>query len=141
VRRDYRSTIYAEGGATVAEPFVFVNTYKVKDGSLEDYKRLSQEVVELVEASEPDMAHFSFYINEETNAVTTLQVHRNAENMAFHMNLVGQHVETSMEYLDFSGMSIDIYGTPTEGLLEQMRHMGGVAVSINGPITGFNRLG
>lgn len=51
--------------------------------------------------------------------------------------------QQARDYLDFSKMNIQIYGTPTEDVVEQMRQLAGsgVPVTIKTPVTGFDRIG
>ena len=129
-------------GGVVTEPFIFVNTYRVKDGKLEDYKRSAQRVVDLANAKEPDMVHFSFYVSEDGTEVTTVQVHRNAQNMAYHMELIAPHLEEAYEYLDMSDMTIEIYGTPPDAMVTQMKQLAapGATVTARSPLAGFTRI-
>ncbi|MBP1632682.1 MAG: hypothetical protein H6Q11_970 [Acidobacteria bacterium] len=128
----------------MAEPLVFISTCRLKEGKLEDYRRLSRKITDLVETGEPDMVHFGFFVDDETNEVTTLQVHRSAENMARHMQLVAApHLKESAEILDYSTMRIALYGAPTEAVLTQVRQLAGTgaSVSINSPVAAFGRFG
>jgi hypothetical protein len=126
----------------MAEPYIFINNYKLKDGKLDDYIKMVQESVELVEEKEPDMLHFTFYVNEDATEATTFQIHRNAKNMDYHMELMASLVQDASQIWDFSTMRMEIYGTPTEGMLERMQQMAGsgMSVSIKGRVAGFTRL-
>lgn len=125
----------------MAEPFIFVNTYKVKPGKEDDYRRSFQEVTDLVKAEEPRMLYFAEHVSEDGSETTTVQVHADADNMAYHMELVGVHIQAAAEYLDWSSMSIDIYGSPTDAVLEQMRQIAGsgVSVTVSPASVSFNR--
>lgn len=125
----------------MAEPFIFISTAAVKDGRQEVFEKRFQEVSDKVEEHEPKMLHFGLYLNEDGTEETTFQVHADAENMAYHMQIIADHVDESREDLDFSKMSIQIYGNPTEPMLEQMRRIAGsgVPVSIKRPAVGFDR--
>jgi hypothetical protein len=61
--------------------------------------------------------------------------------MAFHMQVGGEHFGQAYEFLD-STKSIQIYGTSSGALLEQMKQVSsqGVAVMTKTELTGFNRL-
>jgi len=127
----------------MAEPFIFIGTSAVKEGKLEEYRKHFQDVVNLVDEREPRMVHFALYVNADGTEESTVQVHRDAENMAFHMGLIADHVQQARDYLDFSKMNIQIYGTPTEDVVDQMRQLAGsgVPVTIKTPVTGFDRIG
>lgn len=127
----------------MAEPFIFMSTAPVREGRRESLEKRFRVVADKVEAREPKMLHFALYLSEDGTEETTLQVHADAENMALHMQLVAEHVEESQEDLDFAGMSIEVYGNPTDPILDQMRRLAGsgVSVSLKRPVVGFERFG
>ncbi len=127
----------------MTEPFIFIQTAPIKDGMLESYKKDFGETVELVEREEPRMLHFASYINEEGTEQTVIQVHPDAESMRFHMQVARKHIEErGPRNLDFSKMRIEVYGTPTEPVLELMRELAGsgVPVRVKTLAAGFHRL-
>ncbi len=108
----------------------------------EEYKERFQAVADIVEAEEPKMLYFAEHVSEDGSENTTVQVHADADNMAYHMQLVGEHIQEAAQYLDWSSMSIRIYGSPTEGVLEQMRQIAGsgVSVTVSPAAVSFSRL-
>lgn len=114
----------------MAEPFIFVNSYRVKPGREQDYEKAFRAVADIVEEREPRMLYFASHVSEDGVEWTTVQVHADADNMAHHMDLVGDHIREAAEYLDWSSMEIRIYGRPTEAVLEQMRQIAGSGVSV-----------
>lgn len=125
----------------MAEPFIFTNTYTIKPGKREEYLQRFQEVADIVQDKEPKMLYFAEHVSEDGSEATTVQVHADAGNMAFHMQLIGDRIRASAEFLDWDSMAIRIYGTPDDALLEQMRQVAGsgVSVTISPPVAGFDR--
>ena len=127
----------------MTEPFIFIQTAPIKEGMLEGYKQDFTETVELVKAKHPRMIHFASYINEEGTEQTVIQVHPDAESMRLHMQVAAEHIrEKGPRNLDFSKMQIEVYGNPTEPVLELMRELAGsgVPVRIKTLASGFHRL-
>lgn len=127
----------------MTEPFIFIQTAPIKEGRLEGYKEDFQDTVELVQEEEPRVLHFASYINEEGTEQTVIQVHPDAESMRIHMQVAAEHIrEKGPRNLDYSGMRIEVYGSPTEPVLELMRELAGsgVPVTIKTLASGFNRL-
>lgn len=114
----------------MAEPFIFLNTYAISPDRAETLKRGFQATAELVQAREPRMLYFGLHISEDGTEATTVQVHADAENMAFHMRLVGDHIRKATEYLDFSSMRIQIFGTPTDAIVDQVQQLAGSGVPV-----------
>lgn len=114
----------------MAEPFIFINTYKFKPGKEEEYRAAFEEVADIVEAQEPKMLYFAEHVSEDGSQATTVQVHSDPDNMEHHMRLVDKHIREASEYLDWSSMSIQILGSPSEAVLEQMRELAGAGVSV-----------
>lgn len=125
----------------MSKPFIFINTYRILPGKEEEYRRAHHRVAEIVEAEEPRMLYFGLHVSEDGTEGTTVQVHADAENMAFHMQLLGDHIRGAAEFLDWDSMAIRIYGTPSEEVLEQMREVAGsgLSVTISPPVLGFDR--
>jgi len=125
----------------MAEPFIFINTYAIQPGKLDAYKQRFQRTAKVVEDNEPRMLYFACHVSEGGAEATTVQIHVDADNMALHMQLVGEHIEAAREFVDFSSMSIRIYGSPTDALLDQMRELSGagVDVTVSRPAIAFDR--
>jgi hypothetical protein len=129
------------GGTIMAEPFIFINTYAIKPGKADAYKEKFREAAGIVEAKEPRMLYFAHHESEDGSEGTTVQVHSDPDNMALHMQLIGDHIRQAAEDLDFSSMDIRIYGSPSEAVLDQMRQIAGsgVSVTVSPATVGFNR--
>jgi hypothetical protein len=126
----------------MAQPFLFINTYAIHKGKEQQYTKAFQEIADIVQANEPKMIYFGCHTSEDGSRVTTVQVHAEAENMSFHMQLVEDHIRAAMQnYIDAADMSIQIYGEPTEEMLGHMRELAGsgVRVTISPPSVSFHR--
>lgn len=125
----------------MAEPFILVNTYAVKPGKAEEYTNKAREVVELVEAKEPRMLYFAIGLSEDGTEATTVQVHADADNMTYHLEVAGDHIREAAQYLDFSTMKIQVFGSPSDALLDHLREVAGsgVPVNVTSPAVAVNR--
>jgi quinol monooxygenase YgiN len=123
-------------------PYIFVATYKIKEGKLEEYERLWRGLVEFVQANEPRLLAFNSYASEDGTEVTTIQVHPDAESMEFHMKVAGARILEGYPLLE-TVESINVFGTPTEGVREMNNQIAGPGVAVNvkpGHLGGFTRL-
>jgi hypothetical protein len=60
----------------VNDPFVYVGTWTIKPGKLEDAKRFLTEHSTFIEEREPRMIAFHVYFDEEGSKATVVQVIR-----------------------------------------------------------------
>jgi hypothetical protein len=116
--------------------FVYTSRFKVREGKLDEYRTFVVRLAALVQEQEPDMAHFGIYLDEDGSTITVVQVHKTAENMAVHMDLITPLMAEGGPLIDMSDMEISVCGTPTEAILSQMRQIAGsgASVSISSPI-------
>ena len=114
----------------MSEPFIFVNTYGIKEGMTDTYREVCETVTDMVRSEQPRILYFGFFVNDEGTEATTVQVHPDPDSMLRHMGLAEKHIEQSVEFIDFTRMEIIVYGTPTEAVLEKMRQLSGTGVPI-----------
>ena len=127
----------------MAEPFIFINTYRIRPDKAEAYREKFREVAEVVEAKEPRMLYFAAHESEDGTEASTVQVHADPDNLLFHMQLVQDYIREAMvEYLDPSSpVSIRIYGTPSDAILNGIRQLAGpgVSVTVSPAVVAFDR--
>jgi hypothetical protein len=108
-----------------AQPFVYIGTYRLKEGQLEVFKQSCGGLVEFVESNEPRMIAFNVYASKDGTEVSVVQVHPDADSMLFHMQLLHEHIASA--YDEDSALDVttsnQIYGTPTEAVLEMIRQI------------------
>jgi len=105
------------------KPLIFVSTWKIKKGRLEDYKKFAKEFMEHVKTRESQLIAFNVYFNEDETEMTNIQVHPDAASMDFHLQVLAKVIgEDMIEWIDRADFlepkHIEIYGTPSAKLLE-----------------------
>ena len=124
-------------------PFIFIGTYTIKDGKLDDFRQYLQPFFAHVEANEPRLLAFHAYINQDGTEATFVQVHPDAASMELHMQVAREHIERAYgEFLEGT-RSIQVYGQPSDTVLEMTSHFvgSGGALSVKAHhIGGFTRL-
>ena len=87
-------------------------------------------MAEFIEANEPRLIAFDQYTNEEGTEVGVVQVHPDTDSMEFHMEVVRERAERAYaETLD-STTGIQVYGTPTQAILEMLSRTAGTGVPV-----------
>lgn len=117
----------------MAEPFIFVNSFKIKPGKTEAFKETVHRIIEVVRENEPRMLYYAAHISQDGTEVHAIQIHDGADNMAYHMEILQQHpdlLKASSEVAEFSDMSIQLFGTPTDEIVQQMKQMAGAGASV-----------
>jgi hypothetical protein len=112
------------------EPFIFIATNKLKEGKLEDERRRVPGLSDFIEGSEPRLIAFNEYANEEGTEVGVVQVHPDATSFEFHMGVVRDRAERAYAETLEGTTSIQVYGTPSDTVLEMLRQQAGSGVPL-----------
>jgi quinol monooxygenase YgiN len=128
----------------MSAPFIFIGTHRVKPGKLEEFKAWFANYIDTtVEPNEPRLLSFEAYTDRDTNTVTVVQVHPDAESMVHHLEIITEHIAKA--YGDFleRESSWQIYGTPRAGVLQLIQQAAGdeAKPTSQEPFAGFTRLG
>lgn len=108
----------------MSQPFVFMGTFRLKDGKLASFREMCRQLVALVESQEPRIIAFNLFASEDGTEASTVQVHRDAESMLFHLEVLKEHVGSGDHESPVDvAVSNQIYGEPTEALLETIKQI------------------
>jgi hypothetical protein len=107
------------GGDRMSEPVVFISHFGIKEGTLADLKRLSEEVIEQLREEKPRTVLYLAYLDEEGTEVSFLHAFPDAESMDLHFEGVDERVKAAYQYIEPRGWVI--YGRPSEAAMESMR--------------------
>jgi hypothetical protein len=126
----------------MSEPIVSIDTSEIRPGKLEELKTGMEELAEFVDANEPRTIAYFVSFNEEGSRMTVVQVHPDSASMEFHMEVAGP------VFSRFTGMvrlmSIDLYGSPSDRLRQQMgqkaKLLGDATLVVHDPHAGFTRI-
>jgi quinol monooxygenase YgiN len=103
----------------MSTPFVYVGTWTIKPGKLEEARAYFAEHVDLVETNEPRMIAFHFFLDEAGTRGCVVQVHPDAASMEFHMQLIAEHLSGAFDVID-SIVSEQYFGPMTDALAETL---------------------
>ena len=111
-------------------PFIFIATNRLKPGKLADERNRVPGLVDFVEANEPRVIAFNEYVNEEGNEVAVVQIHPDADSMAFHMEVIAERAASAYAETVEATTSIQVFGTPSSAVLEMLRRQAGTGVAL-----------
>jgi biotin carboxylase len=115
----------------VAGPFIFIATNRLKPGKLADEKRRVPGLVDFIEANEPQLIAFNEYANEDGTEVAVVQVHPDADSMAFHMEVVAERAAAAYAETVEATTSIQVFGMPSNAVLELLERQAGAGVPLH----------
>ncbi len=123
----------------MSKPFVYIASYQVKPGKLEEARRRLRELAELVEAREPQLEAFHFYIDEAKSRASCVQVHPDPESMATHMSVIAKHLTTAWDWLDQDSTETTVLGTPPHVLVDYAQEFDETLDAYPTHVAGFTR--
>jgi hypothetical protein len=125
-------------------PFIFIATNKLKEDKLEDERRRVPGLSDFIQENEPRLIAFNEYANQDGTEVKVVQVHPDTDSFEFHMGVVRERAEQAYaETLDAT-TSVQVYGSPSDGILEMLRQQAGSGVGLSVTphyLGGFSRAG
>ena len=101
-------------------PFIYVGTNSIKEGKVEECRKMLKEIAKLVETHEPRVIAFNFFLDEESRTAVCVQVHPDAASMDTHMQVITEHLKTAYDVLDQT-LSEQLYGTGGERMVKEFR--------------------
>jgi len=115
----------------MSDPIVFISHNRVKEGKLDDLRQFSRDAVKLIEADKPGTLVQLAYVNEDGTEVTFVHLFPNADAMDLHMQGASERAKRAYEFIEAD--RFEIYGMPSDGVLEMMRKIvgSGVVLSFN----------
>jgi len=127
----------------MSEPIVYIDSSEIREGNLEELKKAMNELVEFVEANEPRLIAYNVYFKEDGTRMSVVHVHPDSASLEFHMKVAGPLFPKFAEFIKL--LTIDVYGKPTDDLVEQMRQkaqmLGNGTVLVHDLHAGFARFG
>ena len=120
-----------DGGS---EPIVYIDHSHIREDSIDDIKAGVQALVEFIDAREPQLITYGFYIDEDAARMTVVAVHPDSASLERHMDIGSAEFRKLAHLVTLT--AIECYGQPSERALEQLRNKaatlgdGGAVVSI-----------
>lgn len=103
----------------MSDPIVYVDRSEIRSGKLDELRRAMTELADFVEAHEPQLLSYGFFVDEQTAQMTVVAIHPDAASMEYHMEIGGPRFRKFADLLQLR--SIDVYGEPSAKVLEQLR--------------------
>ena len=88
----------------------------IKEGKLEEYKNLVQDMSRAVEANEPDTVDYHFYLNKNETKCIVHETYANSEAVLAHNNSVASQTILPKIFSASRISRFEVYGKPSEEL-------------------------
>ncbi len=103
----------------MSEPVVYVDRSEIREGRLDDLKDAIDDLVEFIEAREPQLLYYGFFIDEEASRMTVIAVHPDSASLELHMDVGSPAFRGFADLIELKG--IEVYGEPSDKVVERLR--------------------
>jgi quinol monooxygenase YgiN len=110
--------------------------FTIREGKMEEYKKLVQEMSRLVEANEPDTIGYQFYLNRSGTKCIVSEIYSNSEAVFAHSNGVASQTILPKIFNVSRISKFEVYGNPSEELQKVLTSFNPETYSL---FTGFSR--
>lgn len=125
------------------EPLVVIDRSRIREGRLEDLKTAVKDLAEFVATNEMRPIAYNVYFDPDGTRMSVLQVHPDSASMEEHMRIAAAEFPGFADLLVLESM--EVFGTPSPALLEQLRRkielLGDATIVIRERHAGFVRSG
>ena len=125
----------------MTEPVVYIDASEIREGMFEELQVAMKELVAFVEANEPKLISYGFFLDEQRSRMTVVAVHPDSDSLEFHMDIGGPEFRRFTELIRLQ--KIEVYGSITNAALERLRQktemLGSGTVTVHDLYTGFAR--
>jgi quinol monooxygenase YgiN len=90
--------------------------FTIKEGKIEEYKKLIHDMSKAVEANEPDTIGYQFYLNSSETTGIVFETYTNSEAVFTHMNGVASQTILPRIFNVAHISTFEVYGNPSEKL-------------------------
>jgi len=122
-------------------PIVYIDSSRIRPGRLADVARAATALSAFIEANNPHIVSYNFYLDEAAGRMTVVAVHPDSAALQLHMEVGDAEFRKFADLLELA--SIDVYGEVSEsvrGALDRKAAMlGEGAVTLHLPHAGFGR--
>jgi hypothetical protein len=121
-------------------PIVYIDHSQIRRDSVDELKAGIRRLVDFIDAREPQLVTYGFYIDEDAGRMTVVAVHPDSASLEQHLEVGGAEFRKLAHLVTLT--SIECYGRPSDRALEQMRQkaaaLGGNAVVFVERFAGFS---
>ena len=126
----------------MAGPIVYLDRSDVIPGTFADLEKAVSELVAFVEAREPRLIAYGFYIDDVDSTMTLVAIHPDSASLEFHLSIGDPEFRKVGAFIRLR--AIEVFGQPSETAVDQLhekaRMLGDATVVVHSATIGFARL-
>ena len=100
-------------------PIVYIDRSDIHGGKVEAVKRLADELVEFVDANEPQLMSYGFFFSEDGTQMSVVAIHPDSASLELHLEIGGPAFQRFKEHISLR--SIEVYGRPSDDAVNRLR--------------------
>lgn len=125
----------------MSHPIVYIDISEIREGKLEQLRAATKELAAFVEANNPYILSYRFFLDERAARMTVVAVHPDSEALGLHMDIGDAEFRKFANLVDLA--SIAVYGDVSDAVLERLdrkaRMLGRGRVKVCRTHAGFSR--
>src|ERR671935_62949 len=98
--------------------------FTIEEGKIEEYKKLVQDMIRVVEADEPDIINYQFYLNRDETKCIVHETYANSEAVLAHNSGIASQTILPKIFSVAKIRRFDVYGNPSEELQNVLKSSG-----------------
>jgi quinol monooxygenase YgiN len=108
----------------------------VKEGKIDEFKKLIKDMGRMVEANEPDTIGYEFYLNSDETKCIVHETYVNSEAALAHASSIASQTILPKIFNVASVSRFDVYGSPSKELQKMLTSINPQTYNL---FTGFSR--
>ena len=126
----------------MSAPILYIDVSEIRPGKLDAVKALTTDLAAFVEANEPQLTGYQFFVDAAETTLTCIALHPDSASMELHMEVGWEKFRAFSEHID--QRSIDVYGEASANVIARLRNkidmLGYGTVGVHHLHAGFIRL-
>lgn len=103
----------------MSEPILYVDCSTIRSQDITGLRKAVASLADFVREREPQLLFYGFEIDEATSTMRVVAFHPDSESLALHLGIGGPEFRKVGAFIDLQ--QIDVFGTPSDGVLRQLR--------------------
>ncbi len=97
---------------------VFVGTYEIPDGAINNFLAANKDMGEFVKANEPRLVSWHTYLSPDQSEATTIMIHPDSASLEYHLQVAASKIQSGVQMVRTKHM--ELYGDVSEELLKRL---------------------